>query len=314
MTVDASPPPPADIAVLLALRDGAATLGDQLASIAAQSHRGWRLIVSDDGSGDDGPAIAARFAETVPQAVEIRAGPGQGFARNFLSLIAAAGPGIPYAALADQDDVWLPEKLARGRAALAGAGAGPALYTAGAWIWDPARDTRRRAPRPARPPGFRNALIENIAPGNTILLNRAALDLAQAAAPMAMDIAYHDWWLYQLVTGAGGTVIVDGEPVLLYRQHGASVLGSGHRRGASARRGRRLLSGRFAADCARQLAALEAAGDLLTAENRAVLTRFQRARAGGPAARLAALAGLGLYRQSRAGTAGFWLAAALGRV
>ena len=35
----------------------------------------------------------------------------------------------------------------------------------------------------------------------------------------------HDWWAYQLVSGAGGTVIYDPEPFVAYRQHAGNLIG-----------------------------------------------------------------------------------------
>jgi hypothetical protein len=35
----------------------------------------------------------------------------------------------------------------------------------------------------------------------------------------------HDWWLYQLISGVGGTVYFDPTPLVLYRQHENSIVG-----------------------------------------------------------------------------------------
>ena len=88
-------------------------------------------------------------------------------------------------AFSDQDDVWLPDRLARGVAALGGH-SGPALYCSRTWITDERLESRRlSAPRP-RSLGFRNALVQNVASGNTILLNAAAADLVRDAAAEAL--------------------------------------------------------------------------------------------------------------------------------
>ena len=47
----------------------------------------------------------------------------------------------------------------------------------------------------------------------------------------------HDWWIYLLVSGAGGTVIYDPEPTVRYRQHGGNLIGGNLGLGAPARRG-----------------------------------------------------------------------------
>ena len=60
-----------------------------------------------------------------------------------------------------------------------------------------------RSPRFRAAPGFGNALVQSIAGGNTMLFNPAAKALLEAARPAA--VVAHDWWIYLLVSGAGGT-------------------------------------------------------------------------------------------------------------
>ncbi|MDZ4134919.1 MAG: glycosyltransferase, partial [Paracoccaceae bacterium] len=125
-------PEEGEVVILMGLFNAGPLLAPQLESLRRQSHTAWRLIVSDDGSHDAGPALVQAFAQHQPDHdIALIKGPGQGFARNFVHLIRAAGPQVPYAAFSDQDDVWLPQKLARAVAALAELRADrPALYCA----------------------------------------------------------------------------------------------------------------------------------------------------------------------------------------
>jgi glycosyltransferase involved in cell wall biosynthesis len=296
---------------------GAPFLPDQLASIAAQSHRNWALIAADDSPRDDGSAgLIADFAAAHPgHAISLRPGARAGFARNFLTLLQAVPAGMPYAALCDQDDVWFPDKLARAVAMLARVpGDEPAIYCAATVICD--EDLHRiglSAPF-ARPPDFRNALVQSIGGGNTMVLNRAAIDLAAAAAAEAPDPVAHDWWLYQLVTGCGGRVLRDPEPALYYRQHGDNLIGANLSAMARAARLLALLGGRFRRWNDTGLAALGASRHRLTPEAQTVLARFEAARRGPVRRRLRALAASGVYRQGRAGTAALWIACLIGRL
>jgi hypothetical protein len=52
------------------------------------------------------------------------------------------------------------------------------------------------------PPSFRNALVQSIAGGNTMVFNVALKRLIENAGPL--DVPSHDWWVYILVTGSGG--------------------------------------------------------------------------------------------------------------
>lgn len=305
-----------EVTILLALFNSAHSLGPQLQSFKDQSHANWRLIVSDDGSEDAGPAMARAFAgDAGGRAVHLIDGPRRGFGQNFLHLIRAAGPDTPYAALSDQDDVWLPNKIARGIEHLSHVPPGvPALYGGRTWVVDNSLRRLRLSPLFRRPPDFRNALMQSIAGGNTMMLNRAALTLAQEAADEASQIVSHDWWLYQLISGVGGQVIYDAEPTVLYRQHGANLVGANIGLKARLRRVGVFLGGGFRDWNGINLRALSASAHRLTAENRDILEGFAGLRAGPASGRMAGMRRLGLYRQSAPGQAALFLAAPLGLI
>lgn len=288
------------VTTLLAVYNGASFLREQLDSLAAQGLPSHGILAGDDGSTDGSVALLKDFAHQMP--VDVIDGPRQGFAPNFLNLIRYA-PAGQYLALCDQDDVWLSGKLTRALEALSRQ-TGPALYCSRRWIWDGSRDdgdTPHRASRNYEsPPGFGNALVENIAPGNTIVLNPAAAELARAAVAFADGIFAHDWWLYQIVTGAGGRAIFDPEPTLLYRQHGGNVLGAGETRLRSARLRLGALGGAYRDRIDRQTAALRRAWDLLDACAQDQLDAFDEARCAPWSARQALLRRAGVYRNGAA--------------
>lgn len=307
------------ITILMGLYNGAEHLAPQLQSFADQDDPDWRLLVSDDGSCDGGAEMVAAFGTAVPQDVQIIDGPQRGFAANYMAMIAGleSEPGL--IAFADQDDVWLSDKLARARGHLALLAETepdiPALYCARRWVWQAETDRRQATPLPRRAPSFRNALIENIAPGNTVVLNPAAARLARAAARRTGDVFAHDWWLYLLITGAGRRVIVDkGPPCLLYRQHGGNAIGGKTGAAAQIKRKMKVLQGAFRDRLAGNLAAMREVEDLLTPQNAQLMRAFTTARAETLAYRLRGLARIAPYRQTSLGTLGFWGAALLGRV
>ena len=100
------------IDILLATYNGETFLDEQLDSIAAQAHGDWRLIARDDGSSDRTPEILEAFRMRHPgKVVVLEDGDGNlGLVQNFSRLMAHSD--APYAAFCDQDDVWMPEKLA----------------------------------------------------------------------------------------------------------------------------------------------------------------------------------------------------------
>ena len=295
--------------VLLALRDGARHLSAQLDSIAEQEGGAPDVLVSDDGSTDDGPAIAAARGARVIE------GPRAGAAANFLHLLRAAGPEAAHVSLSDQDDLWLPDKTRRALAALADVPPGvPAVHCGRTTIADAEGRPLRPSVLHARPPSFANALVQSLAGGNTMTLNRAALDLVQAASVEPERIVVHDWWIYQIVSGAGGRMVYDPQPLLLYRQHGGNEIGENTTAGALLRRAALVMGGRFREWSEVNVAALHASRHRLTAEARATLDGFAALRRMGPRGRMAMRRRLGLHRQTRMGDAALGAAIALGRI
>lgn len=301
------------ITILMAVYNGGTHLAEQLDSIAAQHHRDWRLIISDDGSRDDSVAISAAFRDRVgAERVTLIDGPGQGPTRNFLHLIQHA-PKDSLLAFSDQDDVWLPEKLSRAAAALAQTVV-PTLYCARTLICDDQLQNRVESRLFGRPHGFRNALVQACTPGNTSAFNLAASALLKRGAAAARDVEAHDWWAYQLVSGAGGAVIFDPEPMLLYRQHAANVMGRNDTPRGRLRRMTMLMGGDYGRWLAANADALAAVAHLLSPENRALLSQFAAMlRLPGPMA-LLRLRQMGLYRQTTDGDLALNMAAGLGRL
>src|SRR5205823_6058969 len=114
--------------------------------------------------------------------------------------------------------VWLPDKLARGYAALAEVPpAVPGLSCARQILVDERLRPLGLSPRISREAGFPAALTQNIATGCTVMLNPAAAGLVAASHPPPST--WHDWWSYLTVAAAGGRILVDDAPSVLYRQH-----------------------------------------------------------------------------------------------
>lgn len=310
-------PAPA-IAILLATYNGAANLTEQLESFARQTHPPALILVSDDGSTDATRTILSDFAAAHPALpLTVLEGPRQGAAVNFLSLLARCPSDIDMACFSDQDDVWLETKISRAVSALTdqvGGDARPLLYCARTWECDADLSNRRLSRMPRKPPDFRNALVQNIAAGNTIMLNPAALNIAREAAAYTDEVAVHDWWIYQLMTGVGARTVFDTEPVLLYRQHHGNLIGANRGGLATLRRLRHLFTGTFQKWNDMNIAALEQSSALLTAANLEVLRHFSAGRTGGLLGRISMLRTTRVYRQGKLGQASLVLAAALGRL
>ena len=304
------------VTIVMGTYQGERFLREQLASIAAQTHRNWRLFVSDDGSTDETRTIVQELGAVLRgrHEVDLVDGPRKGFVANFLTSVCRA-PATDYYAFSDQDDVWESDKLERALSILERVPKDrPALYCGRTCIIDVAGRSIGLSPAFLRPPSFGNALVQSIGGGNTMVMNYAARELLRAAGP-DIDVVSHDWWTYQLVSGAGGAVHYDLEPRLRYRQHGGNSVGANNTFGARCKRFWLLLfEGRFKRWTDRNVRALGQVRHLLTRENRALLVSLIEVRSGPLPRNLFTLYRSGIYRQTWPSNIGLIMATAFGKL
>lgn len=309
----------AQVHILLASFQGEAYLQAQLDSIAAQTHPRWTLTISDDGSTDNSLAICERFAAEHPaHVVRILSGPGQRSTANFFHLMRSVAPIDPrdFCAFCDQDDVWLPEKLARAVSALEQVGTDPdqpLLYGARTRQVSVDLQPLGLSPVPRKPLGFGNALLQNVASGNTMVFNQALLRLLLRIRPE--HAVWHDWAAYLAVTGCGGHLQFDPEPCLLYRQHPGNLVGAQDRSRDKLHRLGLIAKGRYREWGDQTEAAMKDLYECLTEKSRQQFLAFQRMRREPTVWRRIRAGWLsGLWRQSWSGTITLFLALACKRI
>jgi len=222
----ATPHAPPLVAILLCTYNGASFLAEQLDSLESQDHENWFVVASDDGSTDQTLEILQEYQLkwSVGKLV-IRGGPQKGFCHNFLSLSCDPKILAHFYAFCDQDDVWLPNKLT---VALKKIGENqkpnePYVYCGRTIYVDEKLKKVGCSRQFSFPRTFRNAIVQSIAGGNTMVFNQKTKEYLEKAGPV--NHPSHDWWLYQLVTAVGGEVFYDPEPQVLYRQHEDTLVG-----------------------------------------------------------------------------------------
>jgi glycosyltransferase involved in cell wall biosynthesis len=302
------------VAILMCTKNGAKFLGEQLKSIAAQTHTNWSLFVSDDGSADETNEIVARFARDRSQRIILRQGPGKGVCVNFLSLATDPSIEADYFAFSDQDDIWHQNKLQRALDWFVTVPDHiPGMYCGRTELVTADGQSYGLSPLFTRPPAFQNALVQNLGGGNTMVFNRAAKKILEDVG--RIEVVLHDWWLYQLVSAAGGAIRYDPQPTLKYRQHPHSLIGSNLGWHARFVRIRMAFSGRFRDWNTTNIAALESVPrHLIAPQNRRVLTSFAQARTAALFRRLTYLKRSGVYRQTFLDNIGLVVAAIIKRI
>lgn len=215
------------ITVLMATYNGRQWLPDQVASILGQEGVEVRLVVSDDGS-DDGTwqwlqQLAAEDARVrlLPQQQRLGAA-----AANFYRLIAEHDTGDgSYVALSDQDDCWLPGKLAAQALLLASGYDG---VSSDVVAFD--ESGNRHLLRKSLPQRRYDHLFESGGPGSTFLLSPRLVRLVQdelsRSNGAARSVAAHDWLIYALCRSNGWRWLIEQRSWVDYRQHAGNELGA----------------------------------------------------------------------------------------
>ena len=304
----------AKIAVLLCTYNGNRFLPSQLESLLNQTGVSSEIYASDDGSTDQTLDILENAAKSTASAlVDIRKGPGLGSSRNFLSLVCNEDIKADYFAYSDQDDIWDADKLSRATSALSECpDSQPALYCARTRSMSETGKIEGNSPLFKGRPSFANALVHNIGGGNTMVMNRSAIELLRRAG--VAEVVSHDWWTYLLVSGAGGCVIYDPKPCLNYRQHAGNLIGANT--GITRRLARYVgaLKGSNRAWNDSNLRALTLNSTMLTPENQERLRVFEQSRNGSLYVRLRGISRAGLYAQSLSGNLGLFFASLLKKI
>ncbi|MXQ09131.1 glycosyl transferase family 1 [Alphaproteobacteria bacterium GH1-50] len=219
-----------EVAVVLAVYEpDPDALDAQIASLATQRCVTLRLlaVIADGTSGALTTEVAARHG----LAVELFLPDARTNSyRSFELGLGAALQAFPQAdafTFSDQDDIWHPDRLARGLAALERPGAALAhsdarVVDAGGRVIAPSlfRLERRKEPR-----SLRDILIRNCVTGMTLIMPRRIAEAALPFPPQAALFFHHDLWI-ALVAQALGRIEVIRAPLVDYRQHGANVVGA----------------------------------------------------------------------------------------
>ena len=220
------------IAILLATYNGEKYISEQIESILEQSYEDWVLYIHDDGSKDNTVNIIKDYEQKYPNRVMVVDGPSTGGAKtNFLYLFAQVE--APYYMCCDQDDIWLPEKIALTKKEMDNLSRAdeehPCLVFTELKVVDGELNVLSEKMSvyqglDCRTLRFNRALIQNVVTGCTMMTNRALRD-ELCKITDAKDVLMHDWWALLVATRFGKVSYID-TATILYRQHGNNGVGA----------------------------------------------------------------------------------------
>lgn len=219
-----------DLQILLATYNSSRFLREQLDSILAQDCRGFELLVRDGGSTDDTLEIIDEYQRKYPETIRFLEQKPASALENFSALLTAST--APLIMFSDHDDVWKQDKvrlsLGKYREMEAKYGSRmPILVFTDSEVVDDnqfpiSRSMFRYQNINTHELTLNRLIVQNVPSGNTMLVNRALVELA---LPVPSAAVMHDHWLTLVAATTGKFGFLD-IPTVSYRQHSDNVYGA----------------------------------------------------------------------------------------
>ncbi|MGP1500891.1 glycosyltransferase [Bergeyella cardium] len=214
------------IKTLLASYNGEKYIEEQIQSILNQEGVLVDLIINDDSSKD---RTVALVKEKFPELkVKINTPATGSAANNFLKMITEIdfNEDFHFVAFADQDDIWLPQKLSAAVEKLEAENA--ALYCSNLTKWDMQNNSffLLKKDYPQKKYDF---LFEGGSAGCTYVFTKNLAQQLKAFIPTVDSSCWeefsHDWLVYFFARSRGFKVCIDGNSYIHYRLHNNNVHG-----------------------------------------------------------------------------------------
>jgi Glycosyltransferases involved in cell wall biogenesis len=209
-----------EVSVVMCTYNGAKFLVKQLESILNQTYSNLtEVICVDDGSTDNTLSILKHYAEKDNRVKIFINETNLGYIKNYEKAFTLTTK--PYIAIADQDDIWFPDKISLLMAAIEN---NLMVYSDNLYIDSEDNSTGRRFSdcRYLREcTSCLNFIMTNGISGHTALINR---ELLKYALPFNNEIPYDYWLAFHAVQY--GKIPYVNETLVGYRQHDNNVIGA----------------------------------------------------------------------------------------
>ena len=199
--------------VLMSTYNGDLYLTEQIESILNQKNVEINIVVRDDGSTDQTINILEKYANQ--GLLEWYSGHNIGPAKSFLDLLVKT-KSDNFIAFADQDDVWIEDKIYRALEMMNYETDIPLLYIGNEYKVDSNLKIIKTS--------FRNNIIDfmdliykNTAVGCTMVLNSSLMKIINEYQPKSLIM--HDWWIHIVCKSTNIKIIYDDYQSVLHRIH-----------------------------------------------------------------------------------------------
>ena len=208
------------VAVLLSAYNGEKYIKEQVDSILNQKSVDVHLIVRIDGSSDTTFDILKNYKN-----ITVLNEQNVGLAQSFMNLVKFAGLDYDFYCFADQDDIWLDNKIINGCKKISETDL-PVLYSSNQTLVNQNGEFISTRYSNEVNVSYKQILCNNLISGCTMVWNKALQSLLLKHLPSKelLDKRIHDVWV-GMVAACCGQVIYDSNSYILYRQHENNVVG-----------------------------------------------------------------------------------------
>lgn len=207
------------VSIPLAAFNGAPYISQQISSILCQSVVNFELIIIDDCSTDGTCEIVKNYLSDPRVTLSINT-TNLGYKRNFENAISKSKG--EFIALADQDDIWHPDKL---KILLDNISSNDLIHSDAELIDSDNNIINSSFSRYSSKPletSPRNILFNGSVTGCTCMFRA---DILKYVLPFPKGDFVHDRWI-SLVASFGAGIIYIDTPLIQYRQHSCNVSGA----------------------------------------------------------------------------------------
>lgn len=215
------------VLVMMATYNGEKYVAEQIDSILAQENVEVTLLISDDGSSDSTPQICAEYSLKFENVIFSVNEKNKGLAKNFMDMLYRTDVlYYDYFAFSDQDDYWLPEKLAKAIGKLNDSGYGPRLYYSDVCNVDENLKGGSLEYGCFAPYSGSMGLLLTInwASGCTMVFNSCFASILQECEPSSWP-RYHDGWVHLVARSLNAQVSDLGHSYIRRRISGHNQVG-----------------------------------------------------------------------------------------
>ena len=209
------------VAVIMSTYNGELFIREQLDSILNQTYKNIEIVVRDDGSKDKTVEIIKEYMQKYSNIV-LHQGENLGFIKSFFELLKLAE--ADYYAYADQDDVWIENKIELAVNSLNKLDdTKPNMAFGNSDYYDENMKFMSAGPKNKKY-SFLKALFSCCGQGMTMTVNKVTRDMIIENTPKSCF--FHDWWTYLLCVGLGN-VAYDNVTTVKYRRRKENATSEG---------------------------------------------------------------------------------------